>query len=96
MNFKTLEGQLRIAAIIEGITFLLFAITMPLKYVLGIKGPNYIVGMIHGLVFIDYIVLVIWVAIRHKLPLLTTFLCLLASLLPTATFFAEKKVFSKL
>jgi len=49
MNPGTPIGRLRIIAIAEGISYLLFAITMPLKYVLEITAPNFYVGAAHGL-----------------------------------------------
>jgi integral membrane protein len=92
MNFKTLLGQLRILAILEGISYISFALTMPLKYMLDIKGPNYVVGMAHGFLFIAYCV---WVLLNHydrKWPLKTTATLLIASLVPFMTFWADYKI----
>lgn len=92
MNLKTLLGQLRLLAILEGISYISFAITMPLKYMYDIKGPNKIIGMIHGGLFIAY---VIWVIINHserKWQWKKTGLLLLASIVPFMTFWAEKKL----
>ena len=49
---KTNLGRLRITAIIEGITYLLLAFTMILKYKYDTPLPNKIAGMIHGVFFI--------------------------------------------
>jgi integral membrane protein len=92
MNLKTLIGQLRILAILEGISYISFALTMPLKYIWEIKGPNYFVGMAHGFLFLAY---VIWVMVNHydrKWNFKTTFLLLIASLVPFMTFWVDKKI----
>jgi integral membrane protein len=95
MNFKTLIGQLRILAIAEGISYLLLALTMPLKYMYDMPMPNKIVGMAHGVLFIAYCVWVIVVANDKKWNYKTTFLAGLASLLPFGTFVADAKIFKK-
>lgn len=95
MNFKTLLGQLRILALLEGISYLLFAITMPLKYMMDMGAPNKIVGLIHGVLFIGYCLWVVVYSKEAKWKFGTTFWSLLASLLPFATFIADAKIFSK-
>ena len=95
MNFKTLIGQLRILAILEGISYLLFAITVPLKYALDMGTPNKIVGMIHGILFIAYCIWVVVYGREAKWKLSTIFWSLIASLLPYGTFVADAKIFSK-
>ncbi len=92
MNLNTLLGQLRLLAILEGISYLLFALTMPLKYGYDILWPNKIVGMIHGVLFIAYCVWVVLNARQGKWPFKVTFIMILASLLPFATFFAESQI----
>ena len=77
----------------EGCSFLLFAITMPLKYMMGYPKPNYVVGMIHGVLFLLYIVLLIQVSLQYKWTLKKIFLAFLASLLPFGTFIADKYLF---
>jgi len=95
MNIKTLIGQLRILAVLEGISYLLLAITMPLKYVWEMGLPNKIVGMAHGVLFIAYCVWVIVYAREAKWKLSTTLWSLVASILPFGTFVADAKIFSK-
>lgn len=91
MEFKTMLGQLRWLAILEGISYLLFGITMPIKYIYDIKEPNYFVGMAHGLLFIAYCFYVVLNAKDKQWEFKTTGLLLLASLLPFATFIADFK-----
>ncbi|MEL6132983.1 MAG: DUF3817 domain-containing protein, partial [Bacteroidota bacterium] len=57
---KTSLGRLRIIAFAEGVSFLvLLFITFPLKRLMGIPEPNFVVGMAHGLLFILYVGLVL-------------------------------------
>ena len=93
MNLKTTIGRFRLIAISEGISYLLFAITMPLKYGLDITGPNKVVGLAHGILFILYIVMCAQMAYVLKWNLKTTFLAMLASLIPFGTFYADVKLF---
>jgi integral membrane protein len=95
MNFSTKLGQLRILAIAEGISYLLFALTMPIKYMLDNPMPNKIVGMAHGVLFIAYCLWVIFVAFEKKWTFKTTLLAGFASLIPFGTFIADSKIFKK-
>lgn len=89
---NSLIGQLRLLAILEGISYLLFALTMPLKYMYEIGMPNKIVGMAHGVLFITYCVWVVRYSVQTKWPFKTTLICLIASLLPIATFNVDSKI----
>lgn len=81
-------------AIFEGISYLTFGLTMPLKYIYEIPQPNYVVGLAHGVLFIGYCVYAVIVAKDEKWSFGTTFLVLLASLLPFATFVVDAKLIS--
>jgi len=95
VNLKTKIGQLSILAIAEGISYLLFALTMPLKYGYDIVLPNRIVGMLHGILFLMYCLWVVIVAYQKKWSFGLTLIGLVASLLPFATFVFEIKVLKK-
>lgn len=83
-------------AIAEGISFLLILfITMPLKYFLDMPMPNKIIGMLHGVLFIAYVVMVFMVKDTFKWSLKTTLIALLASIIPFGTFYIEKKFVPK-
>lgn len=90
---QTSFSRFRLVAFLEGCSFLLFAITMPLKYKFNMPGPNKIIGMAHGLLFLLYIVLVIQIAIEYKWNFKKIILAFIASLLPFGTFIAAKKVY---
>lgn len=78
-------------AFIEGCSYLLFGLTMPIKYLLKIPQPNYIVGMAHGILFIAYCLLLLQVWIEYNWKFKRAFLAFLVSLLPFGTFWAEKR-----
>lgn len=93
---KSSLGWLRILGLLEGISYLaLFAVTMPLKYAAELNEPNYIVGMIHGFLFVMYCLLVLIVAHKYKWAFGTTFMAGFASLLPFGTFVADARIFRK-
>jgi len=91
MKLDSPLNQFRLIALMEGVSFLLFAITMPLKYGFGIPEPNFFVGLAHGLLFMLYIAfgLRCWVYYAWKFG--TAFLVFLASLLPFGTFILDQK-----
>ncbi len=84
----TLFGKL---AILEGYSFLALFITMPLKYFAEMPMPNKIVGMIHGVLFIAYVVFALIVTLEQKWTLKRFALLFIASLIPFGTFYIEKK-----
>ncbi|MBK7342696.1 MAG: DUF3817 domain-containing protein [Saprospiraceae bacterium] len=77
----------RYIAILEGISYLLFGLTMPLKYMYGILEPNFYVGMAHGLLFLLYCVLGLRCAIHYKWTFGFSVMVFLASLVPFGTFY---------
>jgi integral membrane protein len=90
-------GRLRIVGFLEGMSFiLLVGVAMPLKYLGGYTHATWDIGMIHGVLFIAYNIMVIPVKIELKWSLMTTFWVMLASLLPFGTFVAEYKLFRKI
>lgn len=95
MSANSILRILSIVAILEGISYLLLFITMPLKRIYAMPAPNYYVGMAHGILFIAYILLVFLANNQQKWSIKTQFYAYLASLLPFGTFVAEKKIFNR-
>lgn len=92
--FKTQLGRLRILAFIEGVSFLVILfITMPMKYAFDNPAPNKAFGMVHGLLFILYLLAVIQIKIEQNWSFRKTALALVASIIPFGTFWADKKLF---
>jgi integral membrane protein len=93
--FNSPLGRFRFIAFVEGCSFLLIGFTMILKYRYDMPGPNYVVGMVHGVLFIIYILLLLQVTYLYKWSFWKLSLGFLASLIPFATFYADRKWFSK-
>lgn len=82
----------RATSILEGISYLsLFAVTMPLKYLADLPMPNKYVGYAHGVLFIAYIILAALFWFQKKWSFKKGVILLVASLLPFATFYVDKK-----
>lgn len=85
----------RKVAFAEGVSYLLLAVTMPLKYAFKIPEPNYVIGLAHGLLFVAYCLLLLNVWIRYEWKFKKTFFAFLVSLIPFGTFWAEKNLYHK-
>jgi integral membrane protein len=94
-SLHSLLARFRVVAFLEGVSYLLLGVTMPLKYFHDMPGPNYVVGMAHGVLFMLYVVLLALVVRRHSWSLLKTGLAFLAALLPFGTFVAEWKLYHR-
>jgi integral membrane protein len=90
---STLIGRFRIIAFLEGCSYLLLGFTMVLKYKFMMPGPNYVVGLAHGVLFIIYVILLLNVWLRYKWSFSRATLAFVASLVPFGTFVADKKLF---
>ncbi len=77
----------------EGVSYLvLLFIAMPLKYFFDSPAMVRYVGMVHGVLFIAYVLLLVWNWSDRKWDFRKAAVYFLASLLPFATFWVEKKV----
>jgi len=82
----------KITSHLEGLSYLLLLfVGVPLKYF----GDNPVLvkalGMPHGLLFMAYIVLALWIRSQMKWDVKTTLIVLVASILPFGTFYIVKK-----
>ena len=92
-----LRNQLRMVALMEGISFLLLLfIAMPLKYFADLPEAVMYTGWAHGVLFVWYIAVVYFAREEYKLSLKQTAISLAGSVLPFGTFYADKKVFRHL
>lgn len=64
---------------------------MPLKYLADLPMPNKYVGYAHGGLFITYCLLAVIFWWKMKWSFKRGFILLIASLLPFATFYVDKK-----
>ena len=92
----TLFTAFRFIAILEGFSYLLFAVTMPLKYGYDILEPNFYVGMAHGGLFIFYCGLGLASAIQYKWKFGFSVGVFFASLIPFGTFYLDAKYLKKM
>jgi integral membrane protein len=86
-----LFSSFRKIALLEGVSYLLFGITMPLKYAYEILEPNFYVGMAHGVLFMAYCFIGLTCAIKFRWSFLFSVGVFLASLIPFGTFYLEWK-----
>jgi integral membrane protein len=95
MENKNLINNFRWLAIAEGISYISFGITMPLKRIYEIPEPNFIVGSIHGVLFIAYCLFLLYLKINQKWSWGKGIIFFIASLIPFGTFWAERKYLRK-
>jgi len=96
LTSKSLLKTFRLTALLEGVSYLLFGITLPLKYVYEILTPNYYVGMAHGVLFVFYCIIGLCCAIYYKWDFRFSLKVFLASLIPLGTFYLDTKYLNKL
>jgi len=94
VNLSTNLGRLRLTALFEGLSliFLVF-IAMPVKYMMGQPALVQIIGLVHGILFLLYVLLTFrtasdlkWDFVRKTLPVLA------ASVVPFGTFYIDNKI----
>jgi len=83
---------LRVVAIVEAISFLILAVASIVKRTGGTEGGVKLMGPVHGVLFVIYVLLVIIVAADEKWRLKRTLLTLLCAVLPFGGFIADAKL----
>ncbi len=82
----------RITALLEGVSYLLLLfIAVPIKYLF--EDPQYVkmLGMPHGILFMAYVILAIFISANMKWSTKTVWIVLIASIIPFGTFYIDKK-----
>jgi integral membrane protein len=93
VSIATALRNYRIAAWVTGTGLLVLVfIAMPLKYFFGEPRPVAYVGMLHGFLYMAYIVCTLILAERCRWRPLEALVILLAGTIPIATFVAERHV----
>lgn len=83
----SLIGRLRMMGIAEGISLLLLLfIAMPLKYLANIPEAVKIIGWVHGMLFISFIVMVLYAYSQLKWSFKKVIFAFIAAFLPFGTF----------
>ena len=79
----------------EGYSYLLLLfVAMPMKYLMGIAIAVKVVGMLHGILFIIFLVLGVMAWKEAKWSFVQTLIFFIASLIPFGTFFTKSKIYS--
>ena len=86
----------RMVALLEGVSYLaLLFFAMPLKYIWKTEIYVQTIGMAHGILFIIYIILAIFLYQKKKWNRTDFLIILAASILPIGTFVIDKKYLQK-
>lgn len=89
-------GRFRIISAIEGLSYLLLVfIAMPIKYIGENPYPVKILGMIHGVLFIIFMISLFETKIKQKWNTGLMFQLFVLSLIPFGAFLIEKRVKSE-
>ncbi|WP_375446433.1 DUF3817 domain-containing protein [uncultured Fibrella sp.] len=95
--FNSPKIRLRLVGFAEGLSFLILVfIAVPLKRIGGHPEAVQLVGPIHGLLFVLYVLTVIQAKTEYNWPPGKMLLALLASVIPGGTFYADHKIFRSL
>ncbi len=82
-----MDKAFRYIGFAEGISFLiLLFIAMPLKYLWDLPEIVKVVGTVHGVLFIVYVLMATFIAIKLKWPKKTLLWAYIASILPFGPF----------
>lgn len=89
---KTLKN-FRLLAMIEGVSLLtLLFIAMPLKYYAGVTQVVPVVGMIHGLLFMAFMMSSLNISHKLNWPIYFWLLVFVSSIVPGGTFLMDLKL----
>ena len=93
MTIEKLLPAYRVAAWVTGIGLVILVfVAMPLKYFADSPTMVAIIGPVHGVLYMVYLVTAFDLAVRAKWPFVRTLLVLLAGTIPVMSFVAERKV----
>ncbi|VAW24552.1 FIG00930942: hypothetical protein [hydrothermal vent metagenome] len=82
----------RVISFLEGVSFLLLLfIATPIKYFAGNDSFVKMLGMPHGILFLVYVVFAIMLKYELKWEVKTTWVVLIASVIPFGTFYIDHK-----
>ena len=87
-------ARLRAVSILEGASLLLLlGVAVPLKYLAHEPAAVRVVGLIHGVLFVAYVLLLIQNTIERRWSAGKFGLGLVLSVLPFGAFYAERRLF---
>jgi len=84
---------LRVVAVVEAVSFLvLVLVAVPLKYLGDEEAGVKVMGPVHGVLFVLFVLLTIFVAADERWRLKRTLLTLLCAVIPFGGFIADRKL----
>jgi integral membrane protein len=87
------DGRLRRLAFAEGASLLvLVGVAMPLKYAAGLPAAVRVAGLVHGLLFVLYVVAVLEAFGTRRLSARATALAVAAAMVPGGTFALARRL----
>ena len=85
--------RFRAISLAEGVSYLvLLGIAMPLKYAAGIPSAVRIVGMLHGVLFVAFVLLLATAAKAEAWRTRQLAIAMLAALVPFGAFWLERRL----
>ncbi|MBB6098592.1 integral membrane protein [Deinobacterium chartae] len=91
--FRNSLLRLRWVGLLEGTSFLLLlGVAMPLKYLADVPQAVEVVGLLHGILFVLYLLAVIETGIALRWPPLRWGAALLAAVLPFGPFVFDRRL----
>ena len=89
--------HLRLVALLEGVSFvLLLFVAMPLKHYAGLPIAVRVVGLVHGLLFITFVLALLRAASARQWPLSRSAVAFLSSLVPFGTLVFDRSLRSEI
>ncbi len=93
MEKTALISTFKIVGFLEGLSYiLLLFVGVPMKYVFDNEIFVKALGMPHGILFIAYVLFALVLSRKLKWSLKTTFIILLASIIPFGTLYVNRKI----
>ncbi len=91
-------GRLRLLAVMEGLSLIvLLFVSVPLKHLYGVTALSSILGPVHGILFLLFVVNTISLGAEyHWKSQQTTWKVLLACVVPFGTFYIDRKILKPL
>jgi integral membrane protein len=86
-------ARFRAISLAEGVSYLvLVGIAMPLKYAAGIPSAVRVVGMLHGVLFVAFVVGLVLAARAERWGAKQLVIAMIAALLPLGAFWLERRL----
>ncbi len=91
-------GRLRLLAVMEGLSLIvLLFVSVPLKHLYGVTALSSILGPVHGILFLLFVVNTISLGAEYHWKFQqTTWKVLLACVVPFGTFYIDRKILKPL